>query len=381
MSMFKENTSMMLRRPSAGYIASAVSVLVVALLLWPTHGRVNEVTVADALLIIVLLVAVKWGTGPAVTSSVLSCLCLNFYFVPPIKQITLPIGLSNDFIALAMFLVSSILVGQVSIRSQRRALEKQQLYEQLQEATEQKGLVEAKLKYDVLKLALLDALTHDLRTPLTSIKAAGTALIEEPESPNRVLFLRIIVQQADRLNKFIGSMLELAKVEVGNLDASRVRVPVEQIVEDALERAEHVICNHSVSVDVQDGMVAFISPDAASQVVYLLLDNAAKYSPAGTNIRILASSTPEEDLQIAVEDEGPGVPRELRERIFDKFFRQEVDSEQTGLGLGLAIARGIVAARGGQIWVEDRDGAQGARFVFTAQGVLARDPNDSRRVR
>jgi two-component system sensor histidine kinase KdpD len=371
----KASLAKVLTHPAAGYAASVVSVLLIALMLAPVYSKLRAVTAATALLMAVLLVAIRWGTGPALVSSILGAIYLNFYIVPPTRKFSFHLAAGDDLVALVAFLVTSISVGQLSARMQRKARENQRLYQQLRDSMNQQTQLEAMRQSDKLKSALLDTVTHDLRTPLTSIKAAASALMESQpkaeQAQSQQPLLQIIVQQADRLNHFIEGMLELARVEGGRLDARRVATPIEDILTAALVRAEDTLSNHIVTVDSPDGLSALVSPKAVAQVVFSLVENAAKYSPAGTNIRVSASSKSATDLLIAVEDEGPGVPVDLRERIFEKFFRQDDSSgmHKSGMGLGLAIARGIVEGHGGRIWVEGANGS-GARFVFTLPGVV-----------
>jgi two-component system sensor histidine kinase KdpD len=255
------------------------------------------------------------------------------------------------------------------------------LYDQLRAAFDQASQLEAVKQSERLKSALLDSVTHDLRTPLTSIKASAAALIDVrnnnsktsilPDSPEESL-LNSIVQQSDRLNHFIEGMIELAQIEAGREQGSQKWevIPMEEIIGIALVRAEDVLRNHEVTVDCGENLNTAISPRAVSQVLFSLLENAGRYTLPATRVRIIVKHVEPADIQIAVEDEGPGVPAHLHDKVFDKFFRSNVTEHRNtltaGLGLGLAIARGIVEAHGGKIWVEDRGpGKSGARFIFT----------------
>ena len=358
---------------AAGYAAGILGVLFVAAAFWPIYEEVRGITAATGLLVIVLLIAVKWGTGPALVSSVLSAVYLNFFFVPPTRTFTFQLADGDDLVSLVAFLATSLLVGQLSARAQARARENRRLYDQLKHAVQQASRLEAIRQSEKLKTALLDAVTHELRTPLTSIKAAATALIEERNNPLAVNgrpredFLRIIDEQSDRLNHFIEGMLELAKIESGDPVAGRREVAVEDIIGAALVRGEEMLARHSVLIDCDEGLTVHANAKAIAQVVFSLLENAAKYSLPGSRILLAAAVEPNNELRISVEDEGPGVPPALRHRVFEKFYRVSgpADNGVSGMGLGLAIARGIVEAHGGQIWVDDRASAPGARFAFT----------------
>ncbi|MGA7625222.1 MAG: ATP-binding protein [Candidatus Acidiferrales bacterium] len=145
---------------------------------------------------------------------------------------------------------------------------------------------------------------------------------------------------------------------------------MEETFSVALARAEDVPGYHEVIFECEDNLFVAISPKAVAQVLFSLLENACHYSFPDTTIPVIAERAGPENVQVALEDEGPGVPQHLREKVFDKFFRSNVserrDTRAAGLGLGLAIARGIVETHGGKIWIEDRgSGKSGARLVFS----------------
>ena len=143
------------------------------------------------------------------------------------------------------------------------------------------------------------------------------------------------------------------------------------LVSAALVRAEPITRGHQIKVDIEKELPGVrVDERAVSEVVYTLLDNAAKYSPKGSTIRISARRAGDEFIEMVTEDEGPGIPDELRERVFDKFFRATRDGDvstrqPTGTGMGLAIAKGIVEAHEGQIWIESAAGGKGTRAIFT----------------
>jgi two-component system sensor histidine kinase KdpD len=146
---------------------------------------------------------------------------------------------------------------------------------------------------------------------------------------------------------------------------------IEEIVAMARARADALTRDHRIEVEIESELPsARIDASLIAEVLYSLIDNAAKYSPAGSRIKISARRSDGEMIMIAVEDEGRGIPANLRERVFDKFFRATAEGAASlgrpkGLGMGLAIARGIVEAHGGRIWVESGTGGVGARVAFT----------------
>jgi K+-sensing histidine kinase KdpD len=210
-----------LRRPFVGYLAGAAGVAIVALVLLP-FPRLQLLTAANMLLVVVLLIAITWGRAQAFCASVLAALCLNYFFVSRAGSFDLRIDGSADEIALLTFLFTAIAVGKPSSQAQSRAREDAEMYEQLCASFHRASELEAIRRAERFKTALLDTVTHDLRTPLTSIKAAADKLVaarrNEPETvPRRVAsedtLLNIIVQQSARLNHFFEGMIELAKAE------------------------------------------------------------------------------------------------------------------------------------------------------------------------
>jgi K+-sensing histidine kinase KdpD len=365
-----------------GYLVSLLATAAITAFLVPFRAHVNSTTVALAFLLDVLFVALFWGSGPALVASVVGVLCFNFFFLPPLY--TLTIAHSENWIALFAFFTTALAVGQLSAREKRRAEEAERgeheierLYKELRSAFERASQAEALKQSERLKSALLDAVTHDLRTPLTSIKASITTLIDEARAPefaldkeSRLEMLQVIDEESDRLNRFISGLIELARIDAGELQLRRQWGAIDEIVSTALARAQPLMRDHAVEVTIPEELPAVrVDERAVSEVVYTLVDNAAKYSGAGTSIKISAT-VDGSMVQMAVEDEGEGVAVGLRERVFDKFFRATRDGDvstqrPSGTGMGLAIAKGIVEAHGGKIWIESPANGRGTRVVFT----------------
>ncbi|HLM24359.1 MAG TPA: ATP-binding protein [Pyrinomonadaceae bacterium] len=374
-----------LDRKWAGYVVAALSVGLLTLVLKIIGGHVNAATVSLALLLNVLFVATRWGSLPALLASILAMLCFNFFFLPPFSTFT--IAATDNWIALLAFLITAVTAGQLSARAKRRAEEAEfgrreieRLYAELRDAFQRASHAEALRQSEKLKSALLDAVTHDLRTPLTSIKASITTLLDEVrggEPPvsldldSRVEMMEVIDEESDRLSRFINGLIELARIEAGELQLRRHWGAVDEIISTALSRAKPITRNHRVELKVEKELPGVrVDERAVSEVVYTLIDNAAKYSPEGSTIRLSARRAGDELIQMTVEDNGPGIANDLRERVFDKFFRAtrngDVTTRQpTGTGMGLAIAKGIIEAHEGRIWIESGEGGRGTRVVFT----------------
>src|SRR5712692_1657520 len=251
---------------AGGYFMAVVAIgsATGVLKLFRTH--VNPTTVALALLLIVLFVATKFGSRPAVLASMVGVFCFNFFFLPPVGKLT--IADPDNWIALAVFLITAVTTGELSARARRRAEEAEagrreieRLYTELRDAFERASEAEALRRSERLKSALLDAVTHDIRTPLTSIKASVTTLLDESlaqrneeamlDAEGRREMLEVIDEEADRLNRFVESLVELARIEAGQLELRRRWGTIDEIVTAALERAEPLTRRHKVEVLIE----------------------------------------------------------------------------------------------------------------------------------
>ena len=369
-----------------GYLVAVLGIAAVTAALKLFGDGINSTTVALALLSVVLFVATIWGSRPAIVTSVLAVICFNFFYLPPVG--TFRIRDPDNWIALIVFLVTAVTAGELSARAKARAEEAdaarrevERLYQELQDTFEQSSQAKALKQSERLKSALLDAVTHDLRTPLTSIKASVTTLLEElkaksddEESVNlgaqgRKEMLEVINEESDRLDRFIEGLMELARIDAGEMQLRKHWASVEEIITAALNRAKSLTRQHRMEVWLDDDLPSVrVDERAVAEVIYALLDNAAKYSAPGTNIRVEAKADRQGTVKLVVADEGQGIPAELRQTVFDKFFRATGDGDSSdkktpGTGMGLAIAKGIVEAHGGRVWIEDGSEGRGAKVV------------------
>lgn len=358
------------RSATAGFGVSVAAVLLVTVGLLSLGDRINSTTVALTLLLIVLSTATFFGRNPALLASFVAMLCFNYFFLPPVH--TWSIADPQNLVAWAAFTLTAIVAGELSAYASRRAREAERLYEELQTAFRTATEAEALQQSEKLKSALLDAVTHDLRTPLTSIKASVTTLLDsegghrtiELNSEGRAEFLDIINEETDRLNGFIEGMVQLARIEAGSVNANGRASNVEEIITIALERAEKLVANHNLTLNLQKELPLIrVDARAIAEVMHNLIENAAKYSPVDTTITITAASHGSSIL-ISVLDEGSGIPVEMRERVFEKFFRLD-GQHSDGLGLGLAISRGIVEAQNGRIEIKSGANEKGTKIVLT----------------
>jgi two-component system sensor histidine kinase KdpD len=231
-------------------------------------------------------------------------------------------------------------------------------------AMEDASQAEAARQGEALKSALLDSLAHDIKTPLTSIKASVTSLLRQPADADREL-LTIINEEADRLNHLAAEVIAMARIEAGKLHLERRPVAVPELIEGALGELAVSLKGRPLDLRAASGLpAAYADPEFTQQVVKQLVENALKYSPEGSPLTITAELKGGK-IVIGVADRGPGIDEDERARLFEKFFRGRRHRFDTkGTGMGLAIAKGIVDAHGERIWVESETG-QGAAFYFT----------------
>jgi two-component system sensor histidine kinase KdpD len=222
---------------------------------------------------------------------------------------------------------------------------------------------------DRLRSALLTSISHDLKTPLAAVLGAAGALRDLPKSLDdaaKADLLATIIDESERLNRFIANLLDMTKLESGAVAPHVAPHDVGEIVGSALERAGKILAKHRVEMAIgPDLPMIAVDPVLFEQVLFNLLDNAAKYAPAGTIVSI--QGWHEDDaVKLQVLDEGDGVPEADLERIFDKFHRaQKGDHVRAGTGLGLSISRGFVEAMHGTITAANRIDRSGAVFTIT----------------
>ncbi len=217
-----------------------------------------------------------------------------------------------------------------------------------------------------LRASMFSSVTHDLRTPLASIKAGVTSLLDEAAHHDAVQqreLLTTVLEETDRLNRLVGNILDLAKIRAGALIPRRSRAAVDEIAEAVVARVRARAGDVGIELGFAPTLPeAAVDPMQIDQVLTNLIENALRHSPSGGTIRIHLTQAGRA-VRARVSDEGPGIPREEREKVFEAFYRGKEAPESAGSGLGLAIARAIVIAHGGRIWIEETTGG-GTAFVF-----------------
>jgi two-component system sensor histidine kinase KdpD len=221
---------------------------------------------------------------------------------------------------------------------------------------------------DQLRAALLNAVSHDLRTPLATIMASAGSLRQHDvkwTEDERQGFAQAIEQEAERLNRLVGNLLDLSRIEGGSLRPDMSWHDVGALVEDVVDRLRPVTARHRLQTFVPANMPpVWLDSVEIGEALYNLIENAAKYSPPESEIQVEVRRE-RNALQVSVSDHGPGIPIAALPHLFDPFYRA-IDGTQRpqGLGLGLAVVKGLVEAHGGKVIAENRAGG-GARFVFS----------------
>jgi len=324
----------------------------------------------------VVVSAIAFGRGPAVLAAVLSVAVFDFAFVPP--RFTLRVSDTQYLVTFGVMLVVAIVIGTLTawLREQRAwaALREQRTAElhrlsrdlQMQAETER------------TRSALLSSVSHDLRTPLAVITGAASSLRDGSQTlsqATREELADTIAEEALRLNRLIGNLLDMTRLESGTLSPRKEWYSLEEVVGAALARLEPVLQDREVRSHLPDDL-PLVPLDGVlfEQVVWNLVENASKYTPAGGSIDISAGVQGGE-MRFDVADRGPGIGSGDEQRLFEKFYRGANVSGQPGVGLGLSICEAIVRAHGGTIEAANRAGG-GAVFTvwLPLDGVPAADP-------
>jgi two-component system sensor histidine kinase KdpD len=237
----------------------------------------------------------------------------------------------------------------------------------LAQEAERASLLEAS---DQLKSALLSSVSHDLRTPLSAIKASATVLLQQDvalDADARYDLLSAINEETDRLNRLVGDLLDMSRIEAGALQLKLDWCDLDELIRAVAHRLAARMTAFHVRLDwPADLPLIYADYVQIDRVITNLLENAIRFAPPDSAIEI-AARVQAQTITVAVTNQGPAIPERVRPHLFDKFYRVSEDRlPDMGTGLGLSICQGIVEAHGGRIWLESPvTGETGARFVFT----------------
>ncbi len=233
--------------------------------------------------------------------------------------------------------------------------------------SEQARSTQIQMEAERLRNSLLSAISHDLRTPLATIIGSASTIVQDNGKlrlQDRVELGQGIVDEAERMSNLVNNILDMAKLEAGVLELNKQWHPLEEIIGTVLTLLHKQLTGRPIKVKLPEGIPMILADSVMiEQVLINLLGNAVRYTPPGSGLEIVAEITGSV-VEIAVADHGPGIPKGLEERLFEKFYQTRHEAAQSGVGLGLAICRAIVEVHGGRIYARNRPEG-GAVFVFT----------------
>jgi len=307
---------------------------------------VSTTTVALLLLLIVLATATFARLRVAVVTSVVSMLAFNFFFIQPVGSFF--VADPQNWVVLAVFLAVAVVASKLSASAQERARAR-------------------------LAETLLASMSHDMRTPLTAIRLAVENLRGRLSEEERDTQSRAAVMELERLSLLVENVLEMAQIDAGAMKVERQWVSAAEVIDVAVAHVRRTLEGHHLRIETAGDQEVHVDPRLTARALSHMLENAARYSPAGGPI-VAAGRVEHGGLRLSVTDQGPGLDPADIERVFERFYRGSAVTPAThGTGMGLAIARGLIQAAGGSAWAENVAGG-GARFSLAVPGPVRGAP-------
>jgi K+-sensing histidine kinase KdpD len=331
----------------AGALASLCCVALCTALIFPLREVAPPVSAGVVYMLGVLIVSTYWGLRLGVATALASTLAFNFFHIPPVG--TFDVAKQGDWVALAVFLIVAVLAGSLA---------------ELSRATFE---TETLRRSDEMKTAVLHAVSHDLRSPLTAITAAADALASTSISDDdRVALAHAASAEASRLSSLVDKLLDLSRLEAGQAQPHVDWCSLEEVTLAAIDDLGEA---GALVEPVFDSELPLVRADAAQleRALANVLENAARFSN-GEPTTVEAHAL-DDHVVLRVVDRGPGIDATDLEQVFEPFYQGADGPRHDGSGLGLAIARGLVEVNGGRVWAESTFG-RGATFSIE----LSRDP-------
>lgn len=357
------------------YLVAALIVLVVTTVIKLFYADGNFASICMLYLLAVMATALFCGSLPAIASSILSFVAFNYFFVEP--RFALTVKDSSEWLALCVFLLVATASGQLTAVLQARAEEAS--WRELQAATlaEAQSLAET----NRLKTALLSMVSHDFRSPLTSIKASVGSLLDESkpwDNKTRRELLETIDEETDRLNRMVGNILDLSRLQADAWQPNCEFTPISELVGASLdsftatENGRIIVSLENRSTEIWVDSVQLV------QVLRNLLENALKYSAPETMVELKTHAEPQLFV-IEVLDRGTGISPADQLRIYEPFYRSASVAESSipGTGVGLAVSRGLIEAHGGRLITVNRPGGGS---IFRIELPVTRKPQGDKKV-
>jgi two-component system sensor histidine kinase KdpD len=356
-----------------GLLATLAAVAAGTLVVYPLKSVAPVASLGVVYLPGILLISIVWGLRLGLLASVASAVAFNFFQLPPLHRFT--IADEENWVALLAFVIVAAISSTVAGLARAQALEAERRRAQADRALAelealarerdrmQAEMVEAEAlrRSDELKTALLRSISHDLRTPLTSMIASGAALgSTSATAEERGQLSEAIVAEGERLSRLVENLLDMSRIEAGKAEPHREAIDLAEVLDAAREATARP---EVVRLEV-DRDLPLVEADAAQleRAFANLLENAVRHG--GGRPVLVKSRLVADKITVRVVDQGPGIPQSEWQRIFEPFQHGEANGAGGGAGLGLAIAKGFVEANGGEIAVDSVPG-QGSSFVVS----------------
>jgi K+-sensing histidine kinase KdpD len=359
-----------------GLLAILAAVVAGTLLVYPLKSVAPVVSLGLVYLPAILLISVIWGLRLGLLASLLSAVAFNYFQLPPLHRFT--IADEENWVALATFAIVAVISSTVAglaraqaVEAEGRRGEADRALAELAALSRERDRMQAEMveaealrRSDELKTALLRSISHDLRTPLTSIIASGSALgSASATAEERAELSAAIVAEGERLSRLVENLLDMSRIEAGKAEPHREPIDLAEVLDAAREAT---LRPEVVRLEVERDL-PLVEADAAQleRAFANLLENAVRHG--GGRPVLVKSRLVGDKITVRVVDQGPGIPQSEWQRIFEPFQHGETNGAGAGAGLGLAIAKGFVEANGGEITVDSVSG-QGSSFVVSMPG-------------
>jgi len=347
------------------YLFSIVSVSLVSVLFLFTRDYLDYNVIGYLLLVLVSVLAIFLDIYAVLLAAVLSALIMDFLFIKP--YYTLHIETAKDGLLLLLFFIIALINAVLTFK--------------IRKANQLAHAKEAKLQTMKLYNTLLDSLSHELRTPISTIMGAVGILQEKPEhlsEENSLKLLSEMEKASLRLNHQVENLLNMSRLETGYIQPKMDWCDLKELVYNVLDNLKEELTHHRIKVKIPDYLPLFkLDYGLTEQIIYNLIFNASQYTPQGALIEVGVEYTPDVNFEyeegkimtckITIADDGNGFPEEEIHKVFDKFYRLQ-NSKTGGTGLGLSIVKGFVEAQKGEVSLENKEEGNGAIFtvVFPA---------------
>lgn len=345
-----------------GYALAAAAVVASTILGILLSSWVDSKNLILVYVIGVVFTGLRGGSRPAVAASVMSFLSFNFFLTEP--RFSFRVAREDELAALVLLFIIALVCGSAASRIRRQFL-------QLTEAKAERDTARMRAEAEQLRSALLSSVSHDLKTPLATMMGAAESLsvLDAQLAPaDRKELADMILDESRRLDSHIQNLLDMTSLGGSDLRIECDWVSLNDVVGAAVKRLKRSFRDIHVDHEASEDELVFIHSLFLEQALFNILENAARAS-SGPGRIIVSTCRSGIDCVLAIEDDGPGIPVEDREQVFDMFYATAAGGAQKGTGMGLTICRGMIGSLGGSVTVEDPVVLGGARFVIVLPGA------------